>query len=122
LRVEFERRLGLYAMLIRGDTTDDAKLLPDDVIFVPPIGPTVSVDGEVHRPAIYEIRNEGSVADVVQLAGGLTPEADTAKLALTRIDADLHRVVLQVDLSAATGKAEAVRNGDRVRVARWLTT
>ena len=66
---ELVRRLDLYDMLIRGDTTDDAKLLPDDVIFIPPIGPTVTVDGEVHRPAIYEIRNEASVADVVQLGG-----------------------------------------------------
>ena len=119
---ELVRRLDLYDMLIRGDTTDDAKLLPDDVIFIPPIGPTVTVDGEVHRPAIYEIRNEASVADVVQLAGGLTPEADTAKLALTRIDASLHRVVLQVDLTAAAGRAEPVRNGDSLRVSRLRPT
>jgi protein involved in polysaccharide export with SLBB domain len=116
------RRLDLYDMLIRGNTTDDAKLLPDDVIFIPPIGPTVSVDGEVHRPAIYEIRNEASVADVVQLAGGLTAEADTAKLALTRIDPSLHRVVLQVDLSAAAGRSELVRNGDSLRVSRLRPT
>jgi polysaccharide export outer membrane protein len=119
---EVVRRLDLYDMLIRGDTTDDAKLLPDDVIFVPPIGPTVSVDGEVHRPAIYEIRNEASVAEVIQLAGGLTSEADTAKLALTRIDVGLHRVVLQVDLSAAAGRSEAVRNGDSLRVSRLRPT
>jgi protein involved in polysaccharide export with SLBB domain len=112
------RRLDLYDMLIRGDTTDDAKLLSGDVIFIPPIGPTVGVDGEVHRPAIYEIRSESTVADVVQLAGGLTPEADTGKLALTRIDANLRRVVLQVDLSSAVGKLEGVRNGDMLRVAR----
>ena len=119
---ELVRRLDLYDMLIRGDTTDDARLLPDDVIFIPPIGPTVSVDGEVHRPAIYEIRNETSVADAVQLAGGLTPEADTGKLALTRIDADLHRVVLQVDLTSAAGRAETVRNGDSLRVSRLRPT
>jgi polysaccharide export outer membrane protein len=119
---ELVRRLDLYDMLIRGDTTDDVRLLPDDVIFIPPVGPTVSVDGEVHRPAIYEIRNESTVADVVQLAGGLTPEADTAKLALTRIDANLHRIVLQVDLSARAGEAEAVRNGDSLRVAHLRPT
>ena len=93
------RRLDLYDMLIRGDTSDDARLLPDDVVFIPAIGPTVSVDGEVHRPAIYELRRETSVAEVIQLAGGLTPEADKEKLALTRIDDNLHRVVLQVDPS-----------------------
>jgi polysaccharide biosynthesis/export protein len=114
-------RFDLYDMLIRGNTTDDAKLLPGDVIFVPPIGSTITVDGEVHRPAIYEVRNENSVADVIALAGGLTPEADTAKLALTRIDSALHRVVLQVDLSAG-GRSETVRNGDTLRIARLRPT
>jgi polysaccharide biosynthesis/export protein len=116
------RRLDLYDMLIRGNTTDDARLLPDDVVFIPAIGPTVSVDGEVHRPAIYELRRESSVAEVIQLAGGLTPEADTEKLALTRIDDNLHRVVLQVDMAAEGGRATAVRNGDSLRVARLRPT
>lgn len=116
------RRLDLYDMLIRGNTTDDARLLPGDVIFIPPIGPTVTVDGEVHRPAIYEIRNEASVAEVIQLAGGLTAEADTAKLALTRIDGNLHRIVLQVDLSARAAESQSVRNGDSLRVSRLRPT
>jgi polysaccharide biosynthesis/export protein len=121
---ELIRRLDLYDMLIRGDNTDDARLLPDDVILIPAVGPTVSVDGEVHRPAIYEIRNESSVADVIQLAGGLTPEADTGNLALTRIDTDtgLRRVVLQVNLSGAAGRSELVRNGDSLRVSRLRPT
>jgi polysaccharide biosynthesis/export protein len=121
---EVVRRLDLYDMLIRGDNTDDARLLPDDVILIPAVGPTVSVDGEVHRPAIYEIRNESSLADVIQLAGGLTPEADTGKLALTRIEAapDLRRVVLNVDLGSAAGRSELVRNGDSLRVSRLRPT
>jgi len=121
-RGELVRRLDLYDMLIRGDSSDDARLLPGDVIFIPPVGPTVTVDGEVHRPAIYEIRSESSVADVIRLAGGLTPEADTDKAALTRIDQGLHRVVLQVDLTGSMGRSEAVRNGDTLRVARLRPT
>jgi protein involved in polysaccharide export with SLBB domain len=121
-RGEVVRRLDLYDMLIRGNTTDDARLLPNDVIFIPAIGPTVTVDGEVHRPAIYETRNERSVTDVIKLAGGLTAEADTEKVALTRIDADLHRVVLQVDLNASGTQYQAVHNGDTLHVARLRPT
>jgi protein involved in polysaccharide export with SLBB domain len=123
-RGKLVQRLDLYDMLIRGDNSDDARLLPGDVIFIPAIGPSVSVDGEVHRPAIYEIRNESSVADVVQLAGGLTPEADTGNLALTRIDTEtgLHRVVLKVDLNGGAGRSEPVRNGDSLRVSRLRPT
>ncbi len=116
------RRLDLYDMLIRGDTTDDTKLLQGDVIFIPPVGPTVGVDGEVQRPAIYEIKNETSVADMVQLAGGLTPEADTSKATLRRIDEVQHRVVVSVDLSTAAAKAQGVHNGDLLRVTRLRPT
>jgi protein involved in polysaccharide export with SLBB domain len=108
-------------MLIRGNTTDDTRLLEGDVIFVPPIGATVTVDGEVHRPAIYEIRNETSLADVVQLAGGLTPEADPVKVALTRIDSSQHRVVLQVDVEG-TARSQRVQNGDLLRIPRLRPT
>ncbi len=116
------RRLDLYDMLIRGDTTDDARLLPGDTIFVPPVGSTVTVDGEVHRPAIYETKSEKSIADLVQLAGGLTPEADTSKVALTRIDESLRRVVLQVDLNGAAARARDVRNGDVLHIAQLRPT
>ena len=112
------RTLDLYDLLIRGDTTDDAKLLQGDVIFIPPVGSTVSVDGEVKRPAIYEIKNESSIADVIQLAGGLTPEADSSRAELTRIDDNQHRVVLRVDLTPQSVKAQGVRNGDLLRVDR----
>jgi len=119
---EVVRTLDLYDMLIRGDTTDDTKLLPGDVIFVPPVGPTVGVEGEVRRPAIYEEKGETSVEDVIRLAGGLTPEADTSNAMLTRIDSDRHRIVMQVDPSAPAAKSLTVRNGDLLRVSRLRPT
>ena len=115
------RRLDLYDLLIRGDTSDDSKLLPGDVIFIPPVGPTVSVDGEVRRPAIYETRPETSVAEVIQLAGGLTPEAETSDAILTRIEPNQRRVVISIDLNAAQ-KSPPVRNGDYLRITRLRPT
>lgn len=116
------RRLDLYDLLIRGDTTDDARLLPGDVIFVPAIGKTVSIEGEVHRPAIYEIKSEANVGDLLGLAGGLTPEAEATVAWLTRIDAQQQRIVLRVDLSARSGRAMPLRNGDELRVTRLRPT
>jgi len=115
------RQLDLYDLLIRGDTSDDVKLLQGDVIFVPPVGSTVSIEGEVRRPAIYEIRGESKVGDLVDLAGGLTSEADASKAMLTRIDESGHRIVLPVDL-AAGARTEPLRNGDLLRVARLRPT
>jgi protein involved in polysaccharide export with SLBB domain len=116
------RTLDLYDLLIRGDTIDDSKLQQGDVIFVPPVGSTVSIVGEVHRPAIYEIKHESSVADLVSVAGGLTPQADPVKAMLARVDENERRVVLRVDLTGPRARSEPLRNGDVLRVSRLRPT
>ena len=116
------RRIDLYDLLLRGDFSDDAKLLPGDVIFIPPIAATVAVDGEVHRPAIYEIKGNTSVADIVALAGGLTSEADSGRAALVRVNDARKRVVVNVALDGAQGRGELLRNGDSLRVLRLRPT
>jgi polysaccharide biosynthesis/export protein len=116
------RQMDLYDLLIRGDTRDDVKLLQGDVIFIPPVGATVSVDGEVRRPAIYEIKGESTIADLVNLAGGLTPQADISNAMLTRIDEAQHRVVLPVTVMSGAAATQGLRNGDLVRFARLRPT
>jgi len=111
--------LDLYDLLLSGDTSGDALLQPGDAIFVPPIGPTVTVQGQVHRPAIYEVDNEPSIAAVIALAGGLTPVANRAAVTVERIVPNSGTAVEDVDL--ATDDAQArVRNGDVLRVPRNL--
>lgn len=109
-------KLDLYDLLIHGSTADDAKLLQGDVVFIPPVGPTVAVDGQVERPAIYEVKHEDTPAQAIALAGGFTPDADTARATLTRIEPDGRRVVLPLDLSASGGRVEGLRNGDYIDV------
>jgi len=112
------RQFDLYDMLIRGDTSDDAKLQQGDVIFIPPVGPTVSVDGEVKRPAIYELHGEDNVAAVVAMAGGLTAEADASRASLVHVDESSRRVVVEVNLKQPTSENRMVRNGDVLRISR----
>lgn len=112
------RHFDLYDLLIRGDTSGDAKLQAGDVIFIPPVGPTVSIDGEVRRPAIYELRGDTNIVGLLQLAGGLTPDADSKRSSITRVDEQSRRVVLGVDFSSADGRSQMLRNGDALRVAR----
>jgi polysaccharide export outer membrane protein len=116
------RRLDLYDLLLRGDTSDDAKLLPGDVIFIPPVSATVAVDGEVNRPAIYELKGDATVGDIINLAGGLTSEADSSRVALVRIDENRERVVLNVPLDGADGRKQVLRRGDSLRVLRLRPT
>jgi len=109
-------QLDLYDLLLNGDTSGDARLLPGDVIFIPPVGTTVGVTGEVRRPAIYELQGEASAADLLHLAGGLTPEADPRLATLQRIDERRERVVVDVDLTNPQARTTRLRTGDLLRV------
>lgn len=122
------RTFDLYDLLMRGDTSNDAKLLPGDAILIAPIGPTVSVEGEVHRPAIYELKGGETILDAVKMAGGYTTDADQGHAALTRVNEERRRVVLNIDLApgGVSGKADTLRlplrNGDLLRIARLRPT
>jgi protein involved in polysaccharide export with SLBB domain len=108
--------LDLYDALLRGDTSADVRIQPGDVIFVPPVGPTVAVTGQVRRPAIYELRNERTIADVIALAGGLNATANRGGVKLERIVPGRGTSVTDIDLNAPSAGQEALRDGDMVRV------
>jgi polysaccharide biosynthesis/export protein len=113
-------RIDLYDLLLRGDTSSDLKLEPGDALFVPPVGATAGIAGQVRRPAIYEFRGKATVADLLQLAGGLDPEADPKAARLERIDQDLRRTVINLDLTTPAGRNRQLRSGDVVSIPRVL--
>lgn len=108
-------RFDLYDVLLKGDTSSDERLLDGDVIFVNPVGPMVGVAGEVRRAALYELRGEVTAQEIVALAGGLNADADPKLSALTRIDNERRKTVMDVDLSGSQG-AVRLRDGDMLTV------
>jgi protein involved in polysaccharide export with SLBB domain len=109
------RTLDLYDVLLRGDTANDVRLETGDVVFVPPVGPTVGVAGKVRRPAIYELRSEAPLGAVLDLAGGLATDADPHIVTVERTGAN-GKSMVTVDVGSADGRRFAVRSGDTVRV------
>jgi protein involved in polysaccharide export with SLBB domain len=109
--------LDLYDLLLKGDSSNDARILSGDVIFIPPVGQTAGVAGEIRRPAIYEYKGAATVWDLVGLSGGLTAEAAPQLAKLERVDTARGRVLLDVDLSTAQGRATRLKPGDVLRVA-----
>jgi polysaccharide biosynthesis/export protein len=114
--------LDLYDLLLHGDTSGDRVLLPGDVIFIPPIGETVAVSGAVRRPAIYELRGEKTVAEAVEMAGGLKPDADLKRVQMERILPSQLREMHDIDLTTGAGRSVALTNGDKLRVPDILPT
>jgi protein involved in polysaccharide export with SLBB domain len=109
-------RLDLYDLLLKGDTSRDLRLLAGDVVFVPPVGATASVFGEVNRPGIYELRPNTTVGDLLVLSGGLRSRADPTFARLERVGYRLDPVTLNIDLQNPRDVQRRVENGDLLTV------
>src|SRR5690606_27385281 len=90
--------------------------------FIPPAGTTVGVSGEVRRPALYELKQEKTAADIIKLAGGLLPTAYPQASRIERINQMGERTVVDINLADATGKNLAVKAADVIRVYSVLDT
>ncbi|MCR8923744.1 SLBB domain-containing protein [Dasania sp. GY-MA-18] len=114
--------LDLYDLLLHGDTSKDARLLPGDVIFIPPVGKTVGVEGEVRRPALYELKNETTAQQAIQLAGGFLPTAYPQASRIERINQLGSRTILDVNLEQSQGLQTRLRDADVLQVFSVLET
>lgn len=108
--------LDLYDLLLKGDTARDVRLKPGDVIFIPPVGATVAISGEVRRPAIYEVKAGETVDALIRMAGGLEPTAYGSVSVLERISGKKLRTVTDVNLSEPASLRLPLRDGDRLNV------
>jgi protein involved in polysaccharide export with SLBB domain len=108
--------LDLYDLLLRGDTSGDRQLMPGDVIFIPPVGVTATVYGDVRRQAIYELKKEKTAEQLIQMAGGLSPDADPSTAQLERIESSRLREMRNIDLNTSAGRNTEILNGDKLRV------
>ncbi|MFC6439588.1 SLBB domain-containing protein [Pseudobowmanella zhangzhouensis] len=104
----------LYELLVNGDTTNDIRLQQGDVIFIPPVSKVVSVDGLVRRPAIYELKQGESLAELLNIAGGLLPAA-ASTLQIARSDQTSGFSIESVSLGE-TLSAVKLLNGDFINV------
>jgi protein involved in polysaccharide export with SLBB domain len=120
------RQIDLYDFLLRGVRSNTDRLLPGDTILVPPVGPQVTVEGMVHRPAIYELNDETTLNQVLDLAGGVLATASLKQINVQRIEAHERRTMLNLQLP---GDADAVkmkiagfpvRGGDDVVISQIL--
>jgi len=102
------KELDLYDFLLKGNSRGDERLMPGDVIFVPPIGEVVGVAGQANRPAIYELRGEKSAQDVMALAGGMLADADLKHIQIDRLGQAGDRNILDFDFQQQT----EIQNGD----------
>jgi len=105
----------LYDLLLRGDKSKDVKLQSGDVLFIPAVGSQAAVVGSVRNSAIYELKENESLAGLLANARGSTSIASDARVSIERIDNHRDRHAMEVAYDAC-GLATPLADGDLVRV------
>jgi polysaccharide export outer membrane protein len=104
-----------YDLLIKGDKSKDVRLLPGDVLYIPHVGPLVAVSGSVNTPAIYEMKDNSALNELIEIAGDLSTVADTNKITVDRLVDHQARKTLEFPYDEQS-RALPLKDGDIVRV------
>jgi protein involved in polysaccharide export with SLBB domain len=105
----------LYDLLISGDKTRDARLMPGDIIQFNPVGALVAINGAVNTPAIYELKQSAPLFDVLRWAGGLATTAQGQKVTIERTQ-DRRSLSVEETALDVGGLSKPLRDGDIVTV------
>ena len=109
-----EREYDLLRFELGGDLTQNPLVEEGMRIYVPARAGMVTLSGGVRRPGEYEVLPNGSLAELVDLAGGFPETALPSQARLTRFTPDGRRETTTIDLKTAlTRPADvALKPGD----------
>ena len=109
----------LYTLLVFGDNSVDVRLQSGDAVFVPVTGPRVAVDGEVRRPALYELRGGETASDALAFAGGAEANGYLERVLVERLSQTDEARFVDINLSPSAKDSDSafvLIDGDRMTV------
>ena len=118
-------RIDFYDYLFTGKKPKDTKLQLDDVIFIPKRMKTVTIQGEINRPGIYELKPNETLNDIIKMAGDLKITAYLNRIQIDRVvpfnkreELGLERVFSDVNLGnlIKNNKEYVLQDADRIQI------
>lgn len=106
----------MYEFLLKGDKNNDLRLMPEDVIFIPPVGVLAAIAGSVNKPAIYELKGETKISRLIEMAGGLSTVAFKGRVQIDRIVDNSKQTVFESNLDDVRDKEMMLQSGDLIKI------
>jgi protein involved in polysaccharide export with SLBB domain len=69
-------KIDLYDFLLKGQKIGEGLLRDGDLVFIPKAEKLVKANGTIGRPAIYELKSDETLSELLAFAGGLLPNTD----------------------------------------------
>jgi protein involved in polysaccharide export with SLBB domain len=118
----------VYDLLLHGIRSGTQGLQAGDTILIPPLGAEIAVEGMVRRPAMYEITHEKSLAEVLELAGGVLQSGTLRHVDVERVQPHFSRTMLRLDIPENNNQESVrraledfqVQDGDKIKISPIL--
>jgi protein involved in polysaccharide export with SLBB domain len=108
----------LYDFLIRGDLSNNVVLQDQDIVKVNPYKKRVELSGEIKRPAIFEAKENETLQNIIDFAGGYTDNSFKDIIRALRVNNKSREVV---DVPADKVASFQLKSGDKFYVDSILT-
>ncbi|MCW4630970.1 SLBB domain-containing protein [Marinomonas rhodophyticola] len=105
----------LYDLLLKGDTSKDLRLSSGDTLFIPLRDNSITIEGQVARPAVYETKGDTTLGQLLSLAGGAKPQAYLSRVSVRRASSNGLQL-FTLDLATTAGQRFKLKNGDDVNL------
>jgi protein involved in polysaccharide export with SLBB domain len=110
-------KVDIYKFLVNGDQSENVGLKDNDVIRIPAYNQRVTLEGQVKRPGIFEMKSGESFADLLSFASGFNEFAYTASVSVVQKTAKEFKVQ---DITDSQFKSYKPVSGDVFTVTKIL--
>lgn len=111
------KKIDIYNFLVNGNQSDNVGLKDNDVIRIPAYTQRVTLEGEVKRPGIFEMKSGETFKDLLTFASGFTEFAYSASVSVLQKTAKDFKVK---DVNASEYGSYKPLSGDVFRVSKIL--
>ncbi len=118
------QKIDVYDLLLHGVNGGMQRMQAGDTVKVPPLAGEVTIQGMVRRPAVYELNGETSLAEVLELAGGVLPTGTLRHVDVERLEAHVTKTMLRLDIPENNNQASVtkalqdfqIQDGDKIQI------
>lgn len=110
-------KVDIYKFLVNGDQSENVGLKDNDVIRIPAYNQRVTIEGQVKRPGIFEMKKGETFSDLLSFASGFNEFAYTASVNVLQKTAKEFKVQ---DIKASEFNSYKPLSGDVFRVTKIL--
>lgn len=103
------KEVDLLRFELAGDLSQNPAAEEGMRIHVPPRAPSVTLSGAFRRPGEYEMSSSASLAELIEVTGGLSQSAASSEARLTRVLPDGHKETVSLDLGRALARPADVQ-------------